>query len=161
MNTYTGRGPLDFSRIEGRPSSVHPFTSRIEIDRGKKWRVARFTPRSRAALSTRWTRVHAISRAGKWRNVRNKTLAAGQRSGRWLRAGPPASVLWGQWTGPHRVASRVEESPCVSRSHTRHTHAARSSPSSLPCTPTTAASIILLSWPLGPFYSHRASSLRD
>lgn len=76
------------------------------------------------------TRVHAISRARKWRNVRNKRLA-GQRSGRrWLRAGPPASLLWGQWTGPHRVASRVEESPCVSRSHTRraHTHAARSSP---------------------------------
>lgn len=107
------------------------------------------------------TRVHAISRARKWRNVRNKRLA-GQRSGRrWLRAGPPASLLWGQWTGPHRVASRVEESPCVSRSHTRHTHTQQGRPpSSLPCTPTTAASIILLSWPLGPFYSHRTSSSR-
>lgn len=154
-------GPPGFLEDRGTTFERSPIHVQDRNRSGKKWRVARFTPRSRAALSTRWTRVHAISRAGKWRNVRNKTLAAGQRSGRWLRAGPPASVLWGQWTGPHRVASRVEESPCVSRSHTRHTHAARSSPSSLPCTPTTAASIILLSWPLGPFYSHRASSLRD
>lgn len=89
---------------------------------------------------------------GKCRNVRNKTLPA--RSGRCSCTGPPLRSTMGTVDGSTPSCLETSSPVCQPRAHTAHT-ASKVVPVQAPMTPTTAASIILLSCPLGPFYSHR------
>lgn len=131
MNTYTGRGPLDFSRIEGRPSSVHPFTSRIEIDRGKNG-GSRDSPRGRGPRYRRGGRACTRSRVlvsgatcviRHWRQGRDR--AGGCAQGR-------LPLYYGDSGRVHTVLPRESKSPRVSaaRTHGTHTQQGRPRPAS-------------------------------
>lgn len=99
-------------------------------------------------------RVHAISRAVSAATCVIRHCQA-DRAGA-LAQGRFCGVLWGQSTGPHRLASRLRESRVsASRTHGTHTQQGRPRRGSHDSHHCRAASIILLSWPLGPFYSHR------
>lgn len=122
-------GPPGFLEDRGTTFERSPIHIQDRNRSGKNG-GSRFTPRSRAALSTRWTRVHAISRAGKWRNVRNKTLA-GQRSGGGCAQGR-LPLYYGDSGRVHTVLPRESKSPRVSaaRTHGTHTQQGRPRPAS-------------------------------
>ena len=88
------------------------------------------TARSRCRRES--TRARNLA-CGKCRNVRNKTLPG--RSGRCSCTGPLLRSTMGTVHGSTPSCLETPRVPCVSISHTRYTHAARSSPSRLPWLP--------------------------